>query len=265
MNADRTDNLPEELRTSRHTWRFWFGVAVFLGLGLIVAVAPFLALGPGTSPPIPPVPSNSPGQRLAVLTRNRPNYRVLIGLPPGRPVSWAVASRVDDDIVTVEGRGEIPLADVRAFAVMYANGLAVDCELAGLPLPPGMTGRSPRLQLDDLEEGRKYVRVTYGSSGFPEELDHYSTIVTNVSRQRVRVLKFASYARTPDGWRLNTATGTYYTAQDFRQWYGRGDWLVPEEAADDNNNWGGPPILWAYFCEAEDGKKFVAGGVLEGS
>ena len=31
----------------------------------------------------------------------------------------------------------------------------------------------------------------------------------------------------------------------------------------DPKNYGDPPVLWAYYCRAEDGEEFVAGGVLE--
>jgi hypothetical protein len=184
-----------------------------------------------------------------------------------------VVSRVTDGTVTVADGGNTPLADVKAFVVAYPNGQVIDCELAGLPGLVGMTGLTPGrkwhddvLRSADLEEGRTYVAVKYGPNKLrPKERGYYSTTLTNISGQRLRVLRFAGYARTPRGWELNTVTGTYYSAGEFREWYGLGqkEWLDPGESACDPNNYGGPPTLWAYYCQTEDGKEFVAGGVLE--
>jgi hypothetical protein len=175
--------------------------------------------------------------------------------------------------VTVEGHGDIPLAEVRAFAVAYPNGQLVDCEMAGLPEPAGLAGFGPEggkdidvLQPSDLEEGMKYVRVSYGPSELrPRDRGHYSTTLTNVSDQRARVLRFAGYVRTPLGWVLHTVTGGFFSADEFREWYGLGEreWIGPGESACDANNYGGPPVLWAYYCQAEDGSEFVAGGERE--
>lgn len=246
------------------------GAIVLLGVGFVVAAILVLASRRTTSQPASP---NSPGQRLAALARQRSDYRMLVGVPPGEPDSWAVVSRVTDDTATVEGHGKILLGQVKAFVVAYPNGQMIDCELAGLLPPAGMTGlaRGRRQHHDvlhpaDLEAGGKYVEVKYGrSDSKPNERGHYSTTLTNISGQRVRVLRFAGYARTPDGWTLNTVTGTFYSAREFCQWYGLGEkeWLGPGKSACDPNNYGGPPMLWAYYCQAEEGEEFVAGGVLE--
>ena len=92
-----------------------------------------------------------------------------------------------------------------------------------------------------------------------------STTLTNVSGQRLRVLRFAGYVRTPLGWILHTVTGGFFSADEFREWYGlgEGEWIEADGSARDPNNYGGPPVLWAYYCLAEDGTEFVAGGVLE--
>jgi hypothetical protein len=217
--------------------------------------------------------SHPPGQRLAVLARQRSDYRILVGVPPAEPAHWAVAAAVTEQTVRVEGHGDIPLAEVKAFIVAYPHGQVIDCELVDLPWPDGMTGLSPGqrryphvLQLADLREGQKYIQVRYGRSLLrPHDRHHYSTTLTNISGQRVRVLRFAGYARTREGWMLNSVSGTFYSAQEFREWYGLGqeELLDPGESACDPNNYGGIPGLWAYYCQAEDGKKFIAGDVLE--
>ena len=31
----------------------------------------------------------------------------------------------------------------------------------------------------------------------------------------------------------------------------------------DPNNYGSPPVMWAYYCEVEGGKKLLTGGIIE--
>ncbi len=217
--------------------------------------------------------TTGPGHRLAVLARQRSDYRILVGVPADAPARWAPASRVTDSAVEVEGYGAIPLAEVRAFVVSYPNGQVLDCEPAGLPSPAGLTGLTrgrgeddDLLRPEDLEEGRKYIEVKYGRSELaPGDPNRYSTTLVNISGQRIKVLRFAGYKRTREGWKLSTVTGSFYSAEEFRAWYGLGKsaWIAPGEAAADPNNYGSPPVLWAYYCRAEDGKEFIAGGVLE--
>jgi len=37
-------------------------------------------------------PRPSAGQRLAVLARQRPDYQMMVGVPPREPASWAIVS-----------------------------------------------------------------------------------------------------------------------------------------------------------------------------
>jgi hypothetical protein len=240
----------------------FLAVAGLLAVGLLALVVVLVARR-----------SDSPGRRLAVRMRQRSDYLVFLGVPPANPDRWAAASGLNGDAVVVEGHGEVPLAEVRLFVVAYPGGQLVDCEMGDLPEPPGVFDWGPEpvpdidvLKAADLEEGRKYVHVSYGPSELrPRDRGHYSTTLTNVSGQRVRVLRFAGYKRTPLGWVLHTVTGGFFSAEEFREWYGQGEreWLGPGESACDPNNYGGPPVLWAYYCQAEDGSEFIAGGVLE--
>jgi hypothetical protein len=242
---------------------------VLLGIGVVAAMIFFR----GSNHELAPAAPTSPGQRLAVLARQRPDYQMLVGVPPALPTAWATVSRVVEGHLTVESHGDIVLEEVKAFIVAYPNGQVVDCELAGLPLPPMMSGLQPGrnrekniLRLTDLKEGQKYIQVKYGRSGVqPHDRSHYSTTLTNISEQRIRVLRFAGYTKGPEGWRLNTVTGTFYSAEEFWNWYelGQKEWIGPGESVTDPNNYGSPPMLWVYFCQAEDGKEFIAGKVLE--
>jgi hypothetical protein len=57
----------------------------------------------------------------------------------------------------------------------------------------------------------------------------------------------------------------FYSAAEFREWYGLGssEWIEPGQAVSDPNNYGSPPVLWAYYCELASGQQFIAGGALE--
>lgn len=112
------------------------GMVLLIGVGFVATVL-VLASRRTTIQRVSP---NSPGHRLAVLAHQRSDYRMLVGVPPSKPVFWAVVSRVTDDIATVEGHGNIPLEQVNAFVVSYPSGQMIDYELAGLLPPTGMTG-----------------------------------------------------------------------------------------------------------------------------
>ena len=63
---------------------------------------------------------------------------------------------------------------------------------------------------------------------------------------------------------MSTRPGKFYSDEEFREWYGlkNAQWILPNETATDPNNYGGRPVLWAYFGETEDGEPFVAGAIL---
>jgi hypothetical protein len=183
------------------------------------------------------------------------------------------AKRRREDILDVEGYGTTQIPDVRAFAVAYANRQLVDCELCGLPLPEGLHGLSPAsradsdvLRLDDLEAGKAFIQVRYApSASRPQDQTYYATTLQNLSTERIRVLRFGGYRRSGKHWKLATVTRQFYSADEFREWYGLGsaEWIEPGQAVTDPENYGSRPVLWAYYCESASGKPFVVGGTLE--
>jgi hypothetical protein len=217
--------------------------------------------------------ARSPAGRLARLIVQRPDYLIFVGVPFATPKEWAPATRQSEDSLNVQGYGTFRVSDVRAFAVAYANGQLLDSEPCGLPLPKTLDGLSPAsqadsdvLRLDDLELGRVYIQITYEQSAtHPRDRSYYATTLKNISTERIRVHRFAGYTRSGDRWRLFTITRQFYSAHEFREWYGLGssEWIEPGQVATDPNNYGSPPVLWAYYCESASGKQFVAGGVLE--
>jgi hypothetical protein len=66
------------------------------------------------------------------------------------------------------------------------------------------------------------------------------------------------------GYRLNTVTGKLFSADEFIAWYAAppDGWIAPGGEASDPDNYGRPPILWAYHCETRGGARFVTGALL---
>ncbi len=217
--------------------------------------------------------ASTPTHRLSKLLNQRTDYLIFVGVPLGAPKEWTTAAYQGGDSLDVQGYGALPISGVRAFAVAYANGQLLDAEPRGLPLPDGLTGLYPasqadsdELRLEELEPGKAYVQVTYGPSATrPRDRRYYATTLKNISNERIRVQRFGGYRRRWKGWKLSNATRQFYSAEEFRQWYGLGsaEWIEPGQSAADPNNYGSPPVLWAYYCESESGQQFVVGGVLE--
>lgn len=240
---------------------------VFLAMAVLVFVAGVVAYANTKR-------SSGASNRLQALVAQRADYLVFVGVPLAQPKEWAVAKREQRaGFLTVEGLGSQRIADVRAFVVAYPNHQLIDAEPGELPLPENITELTPGarpntdlLQLDDLKPGRAFIRVTYGpSAAHPKERGRYSTRLKNVSAERVKVTRFAGYSRSAAGWHLSTVTSQFFSAAEFREWYGLGAavWIEPGQTVADFNNYGMPPVLWAYYCETGSGKKFVVGEVLE--
>jgi hypothetical protein len=207
---------------------------------------------------------NSRAGRLSKLIVQRGDYQIFVGVPFATPKQWAVAARQEEDSLNVQGHGSLRVSDVRAFAVAYARQL-LDCELCGLPLPEDLSD-SDFLHLGALEPGRAYIQITYGPSATRQRDRHYyATSLKNISTEGIRVRRFAGYRPSEEGWRLSTVTRQFYSAEEFCEWYGLGSskWIEPGQVVTDPNNYGSPPVLWAYYCESASGQEFIAGGILE--
>lgn len=239
------------------------------GLGLAVAAALFL-FRHRTEAPHSTI--ETIGDRLRAHTRDRSDYRLFVGIPPALPVDWTEVERIKGDCVSLKDHPAISLSEVTAYFVAYPGGQLADCRCPDhLPVPQWV--RFPEnanlpdhdiLTLANLKAGTFYASVTFGpSTSRPGSPHHYSTTVTNISRKRIRVVKFGGYQPDGDGFRLKTITSKFFTAEDFRDWYDQKvEWLEPGASVTDPNNYGSPPALWAYYCESEDGESFIAGGIV---
>jgi hypothetical protein len=219
------------------------------------------------------VPQRSAGERLLAHARDRSDYRMCVGIPPAAPTRWIEVVEVEPSTVRCWTAETIPLLEITAFFVTYPRGTLVEYHCPRpIPLPkwvhveePSGTPDQDRLIPHDLEEGRALVRVEFGrSTREPSSRHHYSTTLANVSDERIRVLKFGGYTKHGGEFFLNTITNRFFSALTFMEWYGqKGEWLEPGESVTDPNNYGDRPVLWAYYCETEGGRRFVAGGILD--
>lgn len=212
---------------------------------------------------------SSVGVRLRSFALQRDDYTILVGVPLASPFEWQSVSDFTESELTLKNGSVVSYSDVRAFIVAYSNGQLVDSEQCGVPLPASLTGLSPSsapehdvIQVADLVQGEQFIQIEHGpSAAHPEDGNHYSTTLTNVTDESVRVDRFAGYAKTRNGWELSTVTNKFYTADEFKVWYGLGvaDWIAPGESVADPNNYGGRPMLWAYYCRTKSGQRFIAG------
>ena len=215
----------------------------------------------------------NPSEKLRVLMAQRDDYLLFVGVPPAAPTQWTKVAETGNDVLTINGCSTIRLSEVKAFVVAYPNGQLVDWNSEGLSLPEDIVGLSPSadadfdtLQLGDLDLGRQYIQVEYGRSETrPHDRDYYSTAITNISDEKIRVVRFAGYTKTSKGWRISTVSNKFFSAEEFQQWYRLrdGEWVLPGQSVVDPNNYGGRPVLWAYYCESGSGKRFVTGSVLK--
>jgi hypothetical protein len=217
--------------------------------------------------------SDSPGQRLLAHARERSDYRICVGVPLNNPSSWAEVAHVTESACILRDGEEVKAADIRAYVIAYPSGALLDHRgPTRLPLPSWVGGLEPanvreqdKLTPADLKQGQAFVRVVFGrSTAQPASREHYSTTLTNVSDRRVRVLKFAGYSKSGSAYVLNTVTGRFFSPQEFREWYNQsGNWIEQGQSVTDPNNYGSPPVLWAYYIEAEGGGEYLTGGIIE--
>ncbi|MBP7868318.1 MAG: hypothetical protein KA419_20515 [Acidobacteria bacterium] len=243
---------------------------LLVGLGLVLAAAALLLRHParGERKGI-----ETTGDRLLAHSLDRCDYRLFVGVPPADPEGWGEVDRIDGPRIFLRDQTVLKLNEVTAYFVAYPGGQLVDCRnIDHLPLPRWV--RFPErscspdqdiLTLDDLKAGKAHASVSFGqSTSRPGSRHHYSTTVTNISGERIRVRRFGAFKPAGDGFRLSTITSRFFSAEDFREWYTqKTEWLEPGASVTDPNNYGFPPVLWAYHCENEEGEVFIAGGMVE--
>ena len=200
------------------------------------------------------------------------DYRIFVGTPAEEPGAWSLVDKVEGDDVILQKGENLALSAVTSFIVAYPNGEVLASADVFWPLPEGVCFIAPSeepakhtLRPAVLSSGAAYLRVVHGVPRRVSGRWEYATRLANVGTQRVRVLRFGAYLKKCLAWRLSTVNRDFFSAEQFRAWYGLGarEWIEPGESVEDPDNYGGGPVIWAYFCETDTGEKFVAGARLD--
>jgi hypothetical protein len=117
------------------------------------------------------------------------------------------------------------------------------------------------LDLDAIEAGKKLLEVRHHINFKDRGRSFYSTTLSNRSNESIRIDRFASYSNSGKVYLLHTRTGGFYSAQQFREWYGMGleTAISPGQTVTDPINHSPIGCYWAYFGTTESGKQIVGG------
>lgn len=207
--------------------------------------------------------------RLQALMEERNDYQVFVVVREDGKRGWRAVKQLREGKLVLE-EGTLDIDEVRGFVVAYSNGEILNRYAAFSPFPGNLhffeESKSQRWDVLDprtLLEGRKYIRITFGSAvAHRNESGHYSTTLTNLTDEKIRVVRFGAYGRGRFGiYRFDTVSGDYFTAQEFRDWYGvdADGWIHPGQSVTDGNNYGEGDSYWVYECVTESGAEFAAG------
>jgi len=206
--------------------------------------------------------------RLKDHLASRDDYIVYISTNETGPPLWKKAIKYTASEITLKDQ-IVNYDDVQGFAVAYPNLQIMDQHPTYSILPDEITGLSlSKEQVSDvltdkeLITGNTIIAIKYGTS--PQESQgNYSTTLTNISNTKLKIVRFAGYTPVANEYQLSTVTGKHYSAEEFKNWYDqKSEWLEPGQSVVDENNYGDPPSLWAYYFTTEDGKNLIAGKVI---
>jgi hypothetical protein len=116
------------------------------------------------------------------------------------------------------------------------------------------------LDLAELAEGKKFLDIKHHSNPKDRQKAYYSTSITNLSTEHIRIDRFCTYTQNGDILVLHSIAGGFYGGQQFQEWYDLGDsrWIAPGRVVTDPNNHSNLGAHWAYFGTTISEKKFVA-------
>lgn len=133
------------------------------------------------------------------------------------------------------------------------------------PLPLDLDSLDPPAHFWDdeafLARGRGRAVARLGEYTFMGERKYYATQLENVGGRPLRVRMFAGFNKTDTGYRMANHSGAWFTAKDFADWYqpSADGWIAPGRVATDPTNWGGDDEgFWAYWCEDDEQRRFMA-------
>ncbi len=195
------------------------------------------------------------------------------------PRTWReAAALMDGGLLDQRGQVHDP-ANVTRWVAAYQNGQFMTAVPRSMLLgaPDGLEFREDTVTsdepathvLDASELVYGLVEVSFGPSlSHPDDPNHYSTTLRNLTDQAFRVRRFGGYApgEDPDQWVLHNFTRAFFGEREWLHWYcpGTDGWVPPGGSACDPDNYGGLGSLWAYEVEFADGRVVWVGEVVDG-
>lgn len=168
----------------------------------------------------------------------------------------------------VGAQAEVNKDRLRGYLVTYQSGEIVDHYRARGVLPDCVHFMEGPVFRDNGEKFKKrmvdssMVEISHGGSpAWAEESTYYSTSITNVSSERLRVTKFVGLWRRFGFLPYSEDGSGYYSPRQFIEWFrvpGKDGWIEPEESVSDPENWSEGAGIWAYFFETESGRRFIS-------
>ena len=109
----------------------------------------------------------------------------------------------------------------------------------------------------ELTDGNSLFKMEFSKSPiYPEDKNYYESAITNLSNQKIQVLKFGGFEKVDSNkYVLNTITGDFFNSSDFNNWYMDSSvlWINNCETVFDPVNYGGNNLRWAYQIKTESG------------
>jgi hypothetical protein len=209
-------------------------------------------------------------RELVRFVRERPRGARVYVAVPAQVSRWReVRALAKDELIVGVGEA-VPLNVATAFVVTYASG-----EILATSVPPprdlpagAYFARPVREPVSDtltqaeVAEASGCVNISFGPARDSASRRRvYETKVTNQCSHPVRVTHFGAYSLLDGVWKLNTIVDGFFTADQFREWYGAPEdgWLPAGTSAMDKENYG-PNALWVFFFETRDGQRGRAVG-----
>jgi hypothetical protein len=123
------------------------------------------------------------------------------------------------------------------------------------------------IELKDLNIGKNFLNIKHTRNHQARHKPYYSTSITNLSTEKIRIDRFATYVYINKVLVLHSLTGGFFSLQQFQEWYDlrQSPWLEPGQVVTDPNNHSNLDVYWAYFGTTASGQTFTAGSPWRGS
>jgi hypothetical protein len=194
---------------------------------------------------------------------------IYVGWPLQKPTEWRRTKSYDSSHLELEDGTSIKPGEVKSRLLVYPTNGALGGTNLFHPLPAEVRFLGPNpgpkepLTLDSvqIEFGKAVCQVSH--SRLRKDSDGkliYATTLRNISRQRIRIQRFAGFRRAGRKYLLHTVTGGYYSDDQFIAWYAAPNdgWISAGGQVTGHSNNGSGDGIWAYFGQTEGGNHFIA-------